>query len=342
DPARVAFGTCPSGYTNVATDCNDGASTVRPMAPELCNDIDDDCDTSIDDGVTASPCYADADGDGYGAGAASTRCRDAARMAQGYCPVGYTNVATDCNDASSSIRPGGTESCNGLDDDCDGMTDELLTVSACLVDGDSDGYGAGATSTQCRDAARATYGFCPVGYTTSAGDCNDSNGTVRPMAAETCNGIDDDCDTTIDDGVLASPCYVDGDADNYGTGVASTRCRDATRVAQGECPVGYTDVATDCNDGNAAVRPGATETCNGIDDNCTMGVDEALTVTPCYADRDGDGYGAGPSSTQCRDATRAAFGFCPVAYSNLATDCNDASAAVRPGATETCNGIDDN
>ena len=71
--ARAAFGNCPSGYTNVATDCNDALGSIRPMAPELCNGTDDDCDTMVDDGVVATGCYADADGDGYGAGASSTR-----------------------------------------------------------------------------------------------------------------------------------------------------------------------------------------------------------------------------------------------------------------------------
>ena len=74
---------------------------------------------------------------------------------------------------------------------------------------------------------------------------------------------------------------------------------------------GWASCGGDCNDNNAAVHPGATEVCNGIDDNCVNGVDEGF-------DADADGY------TTCGG------------------DCNDANAAVHPGVTEVCNGIDDN
>ena len=56
-------------------------------------------------------------------------------------------------------------------------------------------------------------------------------------------------------------------------------------------PAGYVSDATDCNDANAAVNPGATEVCNGIDDDCDGLTDEGLTPTTYYADTDGDGFG---------------------------------------------------
>ncbi|HEU5182037.1 MAG TPA: putative metal-binding motif-containing protein [Candidatus Polarisedimenticolia bacterium] len=70
-------------------------------------------------------------------------------------------------------------------------------------------------------------------------------------------------------------------------------------------------LVNDCNDSNPAIHPGATEICNGVDDNCTAGIDEGF---------DGDGDGV----TTCGG------------------DCNDANPAIRPGATEICNGVDDN
>ena len=117
------------------------------------------------------------------------------------------------------------------------------------------------------------------GYTTAT-DCNDNNPAVHPGATEVCNGIDDNCNGSIDEGF-------DRDGD------------------------GYTTCNGDCNDGNAQIHPGVPEICNNVDDNCNGIVDEGF-------DADGDGY------TSCGG------------------DCNDANAQIHPGATEVCNGIDEN
>jgi hypothetical protein len=93
--------------------------------------------------------------------------------------------------------------------------------------------------------------------------------------------------------------------------------------------------ACDCNDGNAQVYPGATEVCNGIDDNCDGWVDSNAVDAPTwYADADGDTNG-NPAITkvQCTQ---------PGGYVANNTDCNDALTSVHPGAPEICNGIDDN
>ena len=95
---------------------------------------------------------------------------------------------------------------------------------------------------------------------------------------------------------------------------------------------GYTS-DVDCNDADAAINPGATEICNGMDDNCNGDIDEGAGAT-WYADADGDTYGDAASTTVACDM--------PEGYVADATDCNDADAAVNPGATEVCNGIDDN
>ena len=65
-------------------------------------------------------------------------------------------------------------------------------------------------------------------------------------------------------------------------------------------PAGYVANNTDCNDANAAVHPGATEVCNGIDDNCDGQVDEGLVFTTYYPDADGDGYGTGAGQSLCK------------------------------------------
>ena len=103
---------------------------------------------------------------------------------------------------------------------------------------------------------------------------------------------------------------VDGDGDGYGADV-------------------------DCNDSNTAIHPGATEICNGIDDNCVGGIDNGLTFANYYTDADSDSYGATSASPQ--NSCSAIAG----KVTNN-TDCNDGATGVNPGATETCNGIDDN
>jgi hypothetical protein len=91
--------------------------------------------------------------------------------------------------------------------------------------------------------------------------------------------------------------------------------------------------AFDCNDGNASLHPGATETCNSVDDNCNGSIDEGVKST-FFRDADGDGYGNPSITTQACTV--------PAGYVATNTDCNDSNSGIHPGATETCNSFDDN
>jgi hypothetical protein len=301
--------TQPAGYVTTSTDCLDTNAAVHPGATEICNGIDDDCDSQVDEG-TSTTWYRDADADGFGTSATT----------QASCtqPAGYVASSTDCNDASAAIHPGATEICNTVDDDCDGQVDEGLATTW-YRDADNDTYGTSAT----------TQSACakPAGYVAVSTDCNDTSATIHPGATELCNGIDDDCDGTVDDNPSnPSTWYADVDNDTYGNA-------SSTRTACTK-PAGYVANSTDCNDAAATVHPVATEICDGLDNDCNGQVDDnAVGVGTWYRDVDTDGYGVTANPLQqCSQ---------PAGYVANSTDCNDANAAIHPGATEVCNAIDD-
>ena len=227
----LSYCTQPYGYVANSTDCNDALAAVNPGATEVCNSIDDDCDTQIDEGIPTIAYYNDADGDSYGAGAAinacaqpvgyvlnNTDCNDANSAinpttawyldADGdgsgtgtatiacAAPMGMVANNTDCNDLSSAVNPGATEACNLTDDDCDGSVDEGLPIINYYSDLDSDTFGGALVTSTC---SVLTGSFVVIG-----GDCNDANSAIYPGAVEIClNSTDDDCDGVVNDGCLS-------------------------------------------------------------------------------------------------------------------------------------------
>ncbi len=125
-----------------------------------------------------------------------------------------------------------------------------------------------------------------------------------------------------------STYYRDGDGDSYGDASSSTSACSA--------PSGYTTNATDCDDGDAAVYPGASEICDGVDNDCdglTDDDDSGVTGTSTwYRDNDGDGYGDVTRSTSACSA--------PSGYISDYDDCDDYDSGIHPGASEVCDGDD--
>ena len=111
-------------------DCDDTDETVFPSAEELCDEVDNDCDGEIDED-TQRTVYIDADGDGHGDPETATEACGV--------PDGYTEEGDDCDDTSDQALPGGTEICDELDNDCDGLIDEDDATDARTFYADVDG-----------------------------------------------------------------------------------------------------------------------------------------------------------------------------------------------------------
>jgi hypothetical protein len=104
-------------------DCDDGVASINPQAIEQCDGIDNNCDALVDEAgaVGESTFYLDFDGDGFGDPAtAVTSCGP---------PAGYVSTGGDCDDLNADVNPAAIESCNGVDDDCNGAVDDFDPVA---------------------------------------------------------------------------------------------------------------------------------------------------------------------------------------------------------------------
>lgn len=261
------------------TDPETAAAPTPSCTPqtETCDGIDNDCDGAVDEGVKISA-YTDFDGDGSG-GSQTETCSTA---------FGYATGGGDCNDGNPNISPLKAETCDGIDNNCDGQIDEGAT-STFYKDGDGDAFGlASVTTTACS---------LPAGYAAYPGDCDDTNGAIKPGSPETCDAKDNDCDGSTDEGLATKTYYADGDKDGYGA-TAQTSCQTTP-------PAGTTALAGDCDDVSDLVNPTAPELCDGKDNDCDGVVDDNPSEGGTYyKDADFDGFGDKNSPSQaCAQST---------------------------------------
>ncbi|MBT8231877.1 MAG: hypothetical protein HKO66_05430 [Saprospiraceae bacterium] len=184
----------PPGNVLNNLDCDDTDPNINPAAVEVCDGIDNNCDGTIDEGFALNTYYADADMDSFGDNNATIMACVA--------PPGYVTDNTDCDDTDADIFPGATEICDDIDNNCDGNTDEGLPLFTYYEDADSDTYGNPAVTIQ--DCSQ------PAGYVSDDMDCDDTDPNINPSTSELCDGVDNNCDGTIDEGCVLEDC--DGDS----------------------------------------------------------------------------------------------------------------------------------
>jgi hypothetical protein len=312
-PTSCGTGACAATGELV---CTGGAlvDTCAPGAPsaEVCDGVDNNCDGSVDEGIAPTP----------------TSCGTGACAATGELVCTGGALVDTCAPGAPSA-----EVCDGVDNNCDGSVDE----------------GIAPTPTSCGTGACAATGelVCTGGALVD---------TCAPGApsAEVCDGVDNNCDGSVDEGIAPTPtscgtgaCAATGElvctggalVDTCAPGAPSAEvCDGVDNNCDGSVDEGIAPTPTSCGTGACAATgelvctggalvdtcaPGApsAEVCDGVDNNCDGSVDEGIAPTPTSC---GAGNCVGAGELTC--------------VNGVFVD----TCVVPPGETETCNGTDDN
>ncbi|HRI63790.1 MAG TPA: MopE-related protein, partial [Polyangium sp.] len=274
DPSTIGVAGCLAGTQTCGPTGAFGTCDGQVLPGlEMCNGLDDDCNGNVDEGFGTVTC-------GVGA----------CKVTVDACTNGMTNPCVP-------LPPSPMEACDGTDDNCDGRVDEGCSC----IDGQTQSCYTGPNGTEGTGACAAGTQTCMGGmWGMCAGDVTPQN--------ETCNGIDDDCNGQVDEGLGVTVC---------GTG--------ACHVSVNNCANGNPQM---CVPGN----PG-TETCNGIDDDCDIDVDEDLGTTSCGV---GACLATVPACTSGQPTPCVPGMPSPEACDGIDNDCNGAVDNGNPGGGGPC------
>ena len=328
-------------------DCDDTDDRIFPGNPDICDGLDNNCSDSdhsngvdpaqIDEGYNEESC-------GYLCGfdydmnrVGSLRCCGDDPGEGGFGGSTYQNPESSCND--------------GIDNDCDGTYDNNTSNPTnpdtdcleCNASNNTDeSFWYVFTETDCNQCDHEgsddddQFGEDWSAYFGMADKCDSDCGVVAVNVAlsdyengneTSCDGIDNDCDGEIDEGLIQI-FYLDSDGDGDGNpDISGEYCLGAE-------PGNYVNNNNDCDDDNDQIFLGQIEVCDGVDNNCANGIDEGCVLNDYCRDSDNDGYG--DPSEMVNDFSA------PLGYVADCSDCNDDLGAggkfCWPGNNETCDG----
>ena len=355
-PNGVCRGECKPGKTA----CTSTGSTlvcIGGVGPtgELCDGLDNNCDGSIDEGFDTST-------DPLNCGSCGVHCAVGDKCLSGQCQYqcspGFKDLDGDPSNRceyACPVFPVKAETCNGSDDDCNGVIDDspsdvggacaadCPSVDACVTSGNCSPYVIAPKSGSC-------YGVCAA-----PGSKICSGGLLvcaHPSQAliETCNGLDDNCNGVVDEGF-------DLQNDPFNCGSCGSLCKRPNTLAMAcnngacsaivSCQPGFSNLDGDPSNGceyTCPVNPAVSEVCNGQDDDCNGVIDDFVSgfgqscaascpaAAPCIA--------AGNCSLPVSPQVAGCYGACA---SDGVTSCVSGSfACLHPAkAAEVCNDQDD-